>query len=143
MAKLLRILSASDRYMVLCGDLATLATSVEEPLRKCRVEGEGCDALEVSTEGLLQRHSELEKQKNELVAACDKWVRAQAKPLGERGDGNDLEYVGNLSNLVIDEYVNLNDRIVTVIVQKKLNELACADDHPMHKIIKSGYYAPR
>jgi len=141
--QLLRILSASDRYMVLCGDLATLATSAEELLRKCRVEGEGCDALEVSTEGLLQRHGELEKQKNELVAACDKWVRAQAKLLGEKGEGNDLEYVGNLSNLVIDEYVNLNDRVVTVIVQKKLNELACADNHPMHKIIKSGYYAPR
>lgn len=141
--QLLSILSASDRYMDLCANLSSLAASAEEPLRKCRVEGEGCDELEVSTARLLQRHGELEKEKNELVAACDKWVRAQADPPGKKANGNDPEYVGNLSNMVIDEYVNLNDRVVTVLVQKKLDELARADNHPMHKIIKSGYYAPR
>ncbi len=141
--QLLSILSASDRYIDLCGNLSSLAASAEEPLRKCRVEGEGCDELEVSTERFLQRHGELEKEKNELVAACDKWVRAQANPPGVKGNGNDPEYVGNLSNMVIDEYVNLNDRVVKVIVEKKLSELARADNNPMHKIIKSGYYAPR
>jgi len=45
--------------------------------------------------------------------------------------------------MVIDEYVNQTDRMIEVSVQKKLYDLARMDNHPMHKIIKSGYFAPK
>ncbi len=137
------VLGAFDRYIALCGELSALSYRAEEQLRECSAEGSGCNDLETATERLLPSQAKLERQKDELVAACNKWVGKQDKAMANMGGGKDLENVRNLSNLVVDEYVNQSDRVVKVVVQKKLNELALADSHPMHKIIRSGYYASR
>jgi len=137
------ILATSERYIALCGEITPLTTSAMESLSGCFSEAVGCENLDAATGRLLTKRAELEKMKNELVAASGKWVQLQGAVPENPGPDQELEDVRNLSNLVIDEYVNQSDRIVEVLVQRKLHELAAADNHPMHKIIKSGYFAPK
>jgi hypothetical protein len=139
----LSILATSERYIALCEELTPQASNAMEQLRKCHADGLGCDSLDAVTDRLLSKRSELEKLKNQLVSATASWVQLQGGVPEEMGRGKDLEFVRNLSNMVIDEYVNQTDRLIEVSVQKKLYDLARMDNHPMHKIIKSGYYAPK
>lgn len=139
----LAILAAADRYIALCTDTAPLTASAAKAVDGCFSDDAGCDGLDAATNRLLAKRAELEKLKTELVASTGNWVQMQGAVPANPGPGRDLENMRNLSNLVIDEYVNQTDRIVEVLVQRKLHELAVADNHPMHKIIKSGYYAPR
>jgi hypothetical protein len=123
--------------------LSVLSASAEEQYRKCSAEGAGCNDLEAATARLLPSQGKLERQKDELVAACNKWVGRQDADATNVAGGKELETVRNLSSLVVDEYVSQSDRVVKVVVRKKLNELSQADNHPMHKIIRSGYYASK
>lgn len=137
------ILAAADRYSALGAEISPLTAAAGAALDKCFSEDAGCENLDAATGRLLAKRAELEKLKNELVAAAGNWVQPQGTVSDNPGPDRDLENVRNLSNLVIDEYVNQTDRIVEVLVQRKLHELTVADNHPMHKVIKSGYYAPK
>lgn len=137
----LSILVATDRYIALCGELSPLASNAMDQLRKCHSEGLVCDHLDAVTDRLLTKRSELEKLKNQIVTACESWVQLQGGVPDDMRRDRDLEFVRNLSNMVIDEYVNETDRMVEVSVQKKLYDLSRMDNHSMHKIIKSGYFA--
>jgi len=137
------ILAGFDRYIALCGELAELFSSAEEQLRKCVADGSVCNDLAATAERLLASQGKLERQKDELVASCNIWLRQQGQTKASSASGKDLESVRILSNLAVDEYVNISDRLVSVVIQRKLEELARADNDPMHKIIRSGYYASR
>jgi len=139
----LSILATTDRYIALCGELSPVSTNAMEQLRKCHADGLKCENLDAATERLMSKRGELEKLKNQLVSACASWIQLQGGVPEGKGRDRELEYVRNLSNMVIDEYVNQTDRMIEVSVQKKLYELARMDNHPMHKIVKSGYFAPK
>jgi len=142
-SQLQSILGSLGRYIAQCEELSVLSASAEEQYRKCSAEGAGCNDLEAATARLLPSQGKLERQKDELVAACNKWVGRQDADATNVAGGKELETVRSLSSLVVDEYVSQSDRVVKVVVRKKLNELSQADNHPMHKIIRSGYYASK
>lgn len=139
----LGILASADRYGALCAEISSLTSAAREGFDRCVSEDAGCDNLDAATARLLAKRAELEKLKNELVAACGNWVQSQGVASANPGPARDLENVRSLSNLVIDEYVNQTDRIVELLVRRKLHQLAVEDGNPMHKIIKSGYYASK
>lgn len=136
---LMAVLNASDRYLAFCQEISVFASSAEAQLGRCVAEGVGCSEVDAATQRLLSKRGELEKLKSGLVAACGSLLQRRD---GAAGDSNP-ELVENLSNMAVDEYVNQNDRIISLIVRRKSGELAQSDNHPMHKIIKSGYYAFR
>lgn len=108
-------------------------------LGRCVADGVGCSEVDAATQRLLSMRGELEKRKTGLVAACTGLLQQRDGTAA----GSKPELVENLSNMAVDEYVNQNDRIISLIVRKKSGELAQSDNHPMHKIVKSGYYAFR
>lgn len=133
------VLKASDGYLALCEEISSLASSAEMQLGRCVADGVGCSEVDAATQRLLSMRGELEKRKTGLVAACTGLLQQRDGTAA----GSKPELVENLSNMAVDEYVNQNDRIISLIVRKKSGELAQSDNHPMHKIVKSGYYAFR
>jgi hypothetical protein len=135
------VLALADRYVVLSTQLSALTADAMEHLKKCNADGSKCEDIHDTCDRLLSRRDESAKIKEELVNACKTYTKMLRNLPGGKGNDKELEYSLSLPDTVIDMYVSQTDRIFEVAMERQLYDLRRMDNHPMHKVIKSGFYA--
>lgn len=128
------LLALAESYLTLAGQLTTLSADAGERLARCSAAGTGCAESRATIDTLLAKREELAKLRDGLTAACGAYTA---------GGGKESAYAANLTDIVNDCYVYQADRIIAVGMQQKSYDLRTMNNHPMHKIIRSGYYAGR
>ena len=130
------LFAAAERFGALAGQMSTLAAGAMAHLNTCSAAGTACEETRDERDRLLAGKDDLEKSKNELIAACAAYRQLLGAAPGGAESGKELDYLTNLATLVNDVYVSRTDQVLEVGIQKKLYELRTQDNHPMHKIIK-------
>jgi hypothetical protein len=131
------LITLAERFTGSAGRVTTLTSGARQQFAACSADGTPCKELSATQDHLLSGKADLEKVRNELIAACDKFKQQ----LGAAPVGRDLDFVTNLAAIVNDIYVYQTDQVIDIGLQKKLYELRTMDNHPMHKLVKAGYLA--
>jgi hypothetical protein len=134
------IFSLADRFEAKIGQLEALTVAGREQLDKSKAEGLPCEKADEASERLMAGRGEAGAILHELSAACVAYGNGGISPAGSAGN-KDLEFSTKLADCADDLFARTTDRIYAVGMEKLAYDLARNENHPMHKIIKSGFYS--
>ncbi|HEY6872893.1 MAG TPA: hypothetical protein VI298_09235 [Geobacteraceae bacterium] len=129
------ILRLAERYLALAGQLEAASGDAAKRLDACRA-GDACAGAREAIIDLLARKDVVERVGKELADQCATYRQTL-------GSGKEQQVLAGLAGLVTDVSFHLAERVIALDSRQESRELRHNDNHPMHKVIKSAFYAGR
>ena len=127
------IFTLAESFEAKIGQLSAAVAAAREQLQKCEREGNPCEKASEACERLYAGRDEAGRTGKELSAALE----AYRKSVGD----TEGEIPAKLIAAVDDVFSGLTDQVYSVGMEKLEYDLGRNENHPLHKIIKSGFYS--
>jgi hypothetical protein len=135
------VLALAEKYSASSGKLASLTAAARQQFATCSASGALCEDQRNARDKLFAAKDEFDKIKTDLLNECSRFNQLIGASPGASGDGTEQDYLSGLVTMANDVYLYQTDQMIDIGMQKKLYDLRTMDNHPMHRIVKSGYLA--
>ena len=135
------IFSLAARFEAKIGQVSASVANTREQLAKCEGDGNPCDKVGEAFERLNAGREDAGRIKNELSAALEAYRNGANSPSKLSVGDKERKIPSKLIDVVDDIFSGLTDQIYAVSKEKLVFDLERSENHPMHKIIKSGFYS--
>ena len=121
--------------------LTALVADTRRELDKCKSEGVSCEKVNESCERLITERNAAGTIRTELSAAGETYMKGGVSSDGTVEVYKESGFPAKLDAAANEVFSRLSDQVYSLSMETMAIDLGRNENHPMHKIIKSGYYS--